>query len=167
MRSLAASGVHVVDRPAASAEAGRLASQGSGLALRLALLVGAIALVLATFVLGVSVETSGRVRAHDLAGLRAVGVPRRVVAGAAVREQLVVAFVGVVSGAVLGGIGAALMLSRQPATSVLPTPQVKAAWPAALAAFVLSLVVLGGVCLVLGRRLAARAVPQLLADGTP
>jgi hypothetical protein len=81
-----------------------------------------------------------------------------------VREQLVVALVGVVSGAVLGGIGAALMLSRQ-ATTSLPPPDVRVAWPAALVAVVLSVVLLGGVCLVLGRRLASRAVPGLLVEG--
>ena len=87
------------------------------------------------------------------------------VAGAAVREQLVVAVVGVVSGAVLGGVGAALMLSRPAPSSILPGPDVTVAWPAALVAVVLSLVVLGGVCLLLGRRLAARAVPELLVEG--
>jgi predicted lysophospholipase L1 biosynthesis ABC-type transport system permease subunit len=165
VRSMRTSGVLVVGRTSAADEAEHLASQGSGLALRLALLVGAVALVLAAFVLGVSVATSGRVRAYDLAGLRVVGVPRRVVAGAAVREQLVVALVGVVSGAVLGGIGAALMLTRQPETSVLPDPRVAAALAPAAVAVVLSLVVLGGVCLLLGRRLAARAVPDLLVEG--
>jgi putative ABC transport system permease protein len=165
VRSLEASGVHVVGRTSAADEAERLASQGSGLALRLALVVGGVALVLAAFVLGVAVATSGRVRAYDLAGLRVVGVPRPVVAGAAVREQLVVALVGVVSGAVLGGIGAALMLSRQATTSLLPPPDVVVAWPAALAAVALSVVLLGGVCLVLGRRLASRAVPGLLVEG--
>jgi hypothetical protein len=165
VRSLEASDVHVVGRTSAADEAERLASQGSGLALRLALVVGGVALVLAAFVLGVAVATSGRVRAYDLAGLRVVGVPRRVVAGAAVREQLVVALVGVVSGAVLGGIGAALMLSRQATTSLLPPPDVTVAWPAALVAVALSVVLLGGVCLVLGRRLASRAVPELLVEG--
>jgi hypothetical protein len=165
VRSLEASDVHVVGRTSAADEAERLASQGSGLALRLALVVGAVALVLAAFVLGVAVATSGRVRAYDLAGLRVVGVPRRVVAGAAVREQLVVALVGVVSGAVLGGIGAALMLSRQATTSLLPPPDVRVAWPAALVAVAASVVLLGGICLVLGRRLASRAVPGLLVEG--
>lgn len=165
VRSLRASGVEVLDRTSAADEAEHLASQGSGLALRLALLVGGVALVLAAFVLGVSVATSGRVRAHDLAGLRVVGVPRAVVRGAAVREQLVVALVGVVAGALLGGIGAALMLSRQPSTSQLPDPNVVVAWPAAVVAVLVSLLVLAGVCLVLGRRLADRAVPELLVEG--
>jgi putative ABC transport system permease protein len=165
VRSLEASDVHVIGRTSAADEAERLASQGSGLALRLALVVGGVALVLAAFVLGVAVATSGRVRAYDLAGLRVVGVPRRVVAGAAVREQLVVALVGVVSGAVLGGIGAALMLSRQTTTSLLPRPDVWVAWPTALVAFAVSVVLLGGICLVLGRRLASRAVPELLVEG--
>jgi hypothetical protein len=165
VRSLEASDVHVVGRTSAADEAERLASQGSGLALRLALVVGGVALVLAAFVLGVAVATSGRVRAYDLAGLRVVGVPRRVVAGAAVREQLVVALVGVVSGTVLGGIGAALMLSRQATTSLLPPPDVAAAWPSALGAVAGSVVLLCGICLVLGRRLARRAVPGLLVEG--
>jgi hypothetical protein len=165
VRSLRASGVEVQGRTSAADEAERLASQGSGLALRLALVVGGVALVLAAVVLGVSVATSGRVRAHDLAGLRVVGVPRRVVSSAAVREQLVVAVVGVVTGALLGAVGAALMLSRSAPDSVLPAPDVAVAWPAAVVAVVLSLVVLGGVCLLLGRRLAARAVPELLVEG--
>jgi predicted lysophospholipase L1 biosynthesis ABC-type transport system permease subunit len=165
VRSLEQSDVRVLERTSAADEAEHLASQGSGLALRLALLVGAVALVLASFVLGVSVATSGRVRAHDLAGLRVVGVPRPVVRGAAVREQLVVAVVGVVTGAVLGGVGAGLMLSRQPTTSVLPDPDVAVAWPAAVVVVAASVIVLGGICLLLGRRLAARAVPELLVEG--
>lgn len=165
VRSLRASGVEILGRTSAAGEAERLASQGSGLALRLALVVGGVALVLAAVVLGVAVATSGRVRAHDLAGLRAVGVPRRVVAGAAIREQLVVAVVGVVTGAALGGVGAGLMLSRSTSSSVLPDPDVAVAWPAAVIAVACSLVVLGGICLLLGRRLAARAVPGLLVEG--
>jgi hypothetical protein len=165
VRSLRTSGVEVLGRTSAADEAERLASQGSGLALRLALVVGGIALVLAAVVLGVAVATSGRVRSYDLAGLRVVGVPRRVVSSAAVREQLVVAVVGVLTGAALGGVGAALMLSRPTPSSVLPDPDVAVAWPAALVAVVLSLVVVGGVCLLLGRRLAARAVPELLVEG--
>jgi hypothetical protein len=57
------------------------------------------------------------------------------------------------------------MLSRQPSTSLLPRPDVAVAWPAAVVAVVVSLVVLGGLCLMLGRRLAARAVPGLLVEG--
>ena len=72
---------------------------------------------------------------------------------------------GVLSGAVLGGIGAALMLSRQATTSLLPSPASASRGPPPLVAVALSVVLLGGVCLVLGRRLASRAVPELLVEG--
>lgn len=161
--SLAAAGLPVVSRTTV-AEVARAADQrGTGLSLHLATVIGVVALLLAASVLAVAVATSGRVRAYDLAGLRAVGVPRRTVVRAAVREQLLVAVVGVVSGAVLGAVGAALTLSRG-RDAGLPPPQVLSGTGAVLLLLAVSAVLLVGVCLGLGARLGRQARPSLLRE---
>ncbi|GMA88666.1 hypothetical protein GCM10025868_39160 [Angustibacter aerolatus] len=86
-RRLAARDLVVVGRTSEASVAAELAVDGPALALRLASLVGAVALLLAACVLAVSAASSGRVRALDLAGLRLAGLPQRALVGAAVREQ--------------------------------------------------------------------------------
>lgn len=155
--------VEVTGSTTVTAVAAALGRQGPGAALRLAVVAGVIALVLAACVLAVSVATSGRVRARDLAGLRAVGVPGSVTRSAAVREQLVVAAVGVLSGALLGAVGVALTLTRRAPGQ--PSPDLVAAVAPASAAVVACAALLCGVCLLLGRRLSGSAVPGLLREG--
>jgi putative ABC transport system permease protein len=164
-RRLGAAGLPVQARTTVTQVADAADARGTGLSLHLATLIGVVALLLAASVLAVAVATSGRVRAHDLAGLRAVGVPTRVVRRAAVREQLLVAVVGVVAGAVLGGVGAVLTLSRGGADASLPAPDVASGAPAVLGLVLVSAAVLVGVCVALGARLGRQAVPDLLREG--
>ncbi len=164
-RQLAAAGMPVLGRTTVAQVAAEAGARGTGLSLHLAAVVGVVALLLAASVLAVAVSTSGRVRAHDLAGLRAVGVPARVVRRAAVREQLLVAAVGTIAGAVLGAVGAALSLARGGADPTLPAPQVLTGVPTVAVLVVLSAVTLGGVCAALGARLGRLARPDLLREG--
>ncbi len=164
-RRLAEQGVPVVGQTTVTQVATAAAQRGTGLSLHLATVIGVVALLLAASVLAVGVATSGQVRATDLAGLRAVGVPRRVVGAAAVREQLLVAVAGVVAGAVLGAAGAALTLSRSGDDPSLPAPQVLTGLPSVVLLIAVSLAVLGAVCLLLGTRLARSARPELLREG--
>lgn len=162
---LTAAGLPVLDRVTVAGVAAAAGARGPALSLHLATVVGVVALLLAASVLAVAVATSGRVRAHDLAGLRVVGVPAPAVRQAAVREQLAVAVVGVVAGALLGAAGAALTLSRAGIDRALPAPHLEAGVPWVLVSLAVSVVVLVGVCAGLGARLGRQARPALLREG--
>ncbi|MGN6611017.1 MAG: FtsX-like permease family protein [Angustibacter sp.] len=162
---LTAAGLPVLDRATVASVADAAGARGPALSLHLATIVGVVALLLAASVLAVAVATSGRVRAHDLAGLRVVGVPAATVRRAAVREQLAVAVVGVVAGALLGAAGAALTLSRAGVDRALPAPDLGAGVPSVVMVLVVSVVVLVGVCVALGARLGRAWRPTLLREG--
>ncbi len=162
---LTAAGLPVVDRTTVTAMADAAGARGTALSLHLATVVGVVALLLAASVLAVAVATSGRVRAHDLAGLRVVGVSAATVRRAAVREQLVVAVAGIVAGAVLGAAGAALTLSRGGADQTLPGADLTSGVPSVVMGLGVSVVVLAGVCVALGARLGRQARPALLREG--
>ncbi|HEX3004128.1 MAG TPA: FtsX-like permease family protein [Angustibacter sp.] len=162
---LTAAGLPVLGRVTVDEVATAAGARGPALSLHLATVVGVVALLLAASVLAVAVATSGRVRAHDLAGLRVVGVPAATVRRAAVREQLVVAVAGVVAGAVLGAGGAALTLSRGGVDRALPAADLGSGAPAVGVLVTVSVVVLAGVCVALGARLGRQARPTLLREG--
>jgi putative ABC transport system permease protein len=140
-----------------------LASEGATLALRLALLAGVVSLVLVVFVLLVGAATSSASRGRDLAGLRLVGVPARVVRAAAIREQVTVATLGTVAGVSLGLIAAQAALPRLPLFARpgprLPVTQ-EPAWSAVGLAGATCLVLLVLVSVFVGRSLAASATPE-------
>ena len=167
-RDLADHGLHVVSRDTTGAHATAFASEGPTLALRLALLAGLVAVVLAAAVLVVGVATSGASRARDLAGLRIVGVPASTVRTASVREHLVVAVLGVLAGGVLGLAAAQAALPDVPlfAVAAVKLPVVlDPAWEAVALTIGACLVVLCAVSVVVGRALAAAAVPARLREG--
>jgi hypothetical protein len=164
---LARHGLHILGRDSASAHASALASEGPSLALRLALLAGAVAVILAAAVLVVGVATSGASRARDLAGLRIVGVPATTVTRASVREHLVVAILGVVAGSILGLLAAQAALPQIPlfATRNRFLPLVlDPAWTPVAVTIIGCLLLLGAVSVVVGRSLAASAVPDRLRE---
>jgi hypothetical protein len=142
-----------------------LAGEGATLALRLALLAGVVSLVLVVFVLLVGVATSSASRARDLAGLRLVGVPARVVRAAAIRENVTVAALGTVAGVSLGLIAAQAALPRLPLFA-RPGPHLpvanEPAWSAVGLAGATCLVLLVLVSVFVGRSLAAAATPERL-----
>lgn len=173
-QSLAQHGLQVVSRDSAREHAAAYAAQGPALALRLALLDGVVALLLAAAVLVVGVATSGAARARDLAGLRIVGVPYATVRGAAVREHLAVAVLGAVAGSALGLLAAQATLPDVPVfadaasahpASLMPS-DLGPAWSAVIATTIGCLVLLSLVCVLVGRALAGSAVPQRL-QSTP
>ena len=165
MSRLTAAGLPVLARVTVDQVAAAAGARGPALSLHLATIIGVVALLLAASVLAVAVATSGRVRAHDLAGLRVVGVPAATVRRAAVREQLAVAVAGVVAGAVLGAAGAALTLSRGGVDRTLPAPDLASGVASVVVALAVSVVVLAGVCWALGARLGRQARPTLLREG--
>jgi len=168
-RELADRGLHVIGRDTTGSHIDAFEAEGPVLALRLALLAGLAALVLAALVLVVGVATSGSGRARDLAGLRLVGVPADIVRRASVREHLVVAVLGVVAGCVLGVVAAHAALPNIPlsATPADRMPLVLGpAWPAVLVTVVACLALLSLVSVAVGRRLAAAATPERLREGS-
>ncbi len=165
---LAGHGLQVLARDSAQAHGEALAGEGPALALRLALLAGVVAVLLAAAVLVVGVATSGASRARDLAGLRLVGVPATTVRRASVREHLVVAVLGVLAGAGLGLVAAQAVLPEIPLfaePSRLVRPVLAPAWTAVLASTAGCLVLLTVVSVVVGGALAASAVPARLREG--
>ncbi len=167
-RELAARGLPVVARDTVGTHAEHFASEGPTLALRLALLAGVVAVLLGAAVLVVGVATSGASRARDLAGLRLVGVPAGAVRAASVREHLVVAVLGVLAGGALGLVAAQAALPDVPlfATSAARLPLVlDPAWGPVLVTVGGCLVLLCAVSVVVGRALAASAVPARLREG--
>ena len=144
-----------------------LAAEGPTLALRLALLAGVVSLVLAAFVLVVGVATSSASRARDLAGLRVVGVPARVVRAAAIREHVAVAVLGTVAGSSLGLAAAQAALPRLPLFAH-PGPRLPVthdpAWSAVVLTATSCLILLVVVSAFVGGALAASAGPERLRE---
>jgi hypothetical protein len=165
---LAAHGLEVVARDTTGAHVAALASEGPSLALRLAVLAGVVAVVLAAAVLVVGVATSGASRARDLAGLRLVGVPAGTVRRASVREHLVVAVLGVIAGTALGLVAAQAALPDIPLFArpdrLVPLA-LDPAWEVVVVTALGCLLLLGVVSVVVGRALAASAVPARLREG--
>jgi hypothetical protein len=161
-------GLAVTGRDSAREHREALAAEGPTLALRLAVLAGLVAVVLAATVLVVGVATSGASRGRDLAGLRVVGVPAATVRSSAVREHLAVAVVGVLAGAVLGVLAARAALPLIPLFAAEPAhlPLVlHPVWPAVAATTAGCLVLLCVVSVLVGRSLAAAATPDRLREG--
>jgi hypothetical protein len=168
VRQLSDHGLQVLARDTTGAHVASLAAEGPALALRLAVLGGVVAVVLAAAVLVVGVATSGASRARDLAGLRVVGVPAGVVRRASVREHLVVAVLGVVAGTGLGLVAAQAALPQIPlfATRDRLMPLVLTpAWSSVLVTATGCLVLLGLVSVLVGRALARSALPTRLREG--
>ncbi|GAA5024125.1 hypothetical protein GCM10023258_15940 [Terrabacter aeriphilus] len=82
--------------------------------LRLGLVVGGLALLLAALVLVLVTITSWRGRSKDLAALRLAGVPGSTVRRVGIAEQLVVIVLAVVVGALCGALGSRLSLGLIP-----------------------------------------------------
>lgn len=165
LAALGRHGLQVLSRDSARQHAAAYAAQGPALALRLALLEGVVALLLAAAVLVVGVATSGAARSRDLAGLRIVGVPYATVRGASVREHLAVAALGAVAGSALGLLAAQAALPDVPVfaepTALLPT-DLGPAWAAVVGASIGCLALLALVCVLVGRALARSGLPQRL-----
>lgn len=166
--ALARRGVIVTGRDSIADHRRALASEGPTLALRLALLAGVVALVLAAAVLVVGIATSGASRARDLAALRIVGVPARAVRSAAVREHVTVAVLGVMAGVGLGLVAAQVALPQVPIfaragprLAIVRDP----AWSPVALASAACLLLLVVVAVLVGRALARAATPDRLREG--
>jgi predicted lysophospholipase L1 biosynthesis ABC-type transport system permease subunit len=166
--ALAERGIVVTSRDSISAHVQTLSQEGPTLALRLALLAGIVALVLAASVLVVGIATSGASRARDLAGLRIVGVPARTIRAAAIYEHVTVAVLGVVAGVAFGLVAAQIALPQVPlfAQAGPGLPIVRdPAWDAVVLAGASCLVLLVLISVLVGQSLAKSATPARLREG--
>ncbi len=135
--------------------------------LRLALVVGIVALVIALLVLVLVAATSWRSRARDYAALRMVGVKASTLRRVGLAEQLTVVVVSVAVGIACGVVGAQLAMPIVPFFTVpsttFPVDTAPAVLPIVLAslAALVALVVTGSV---IGIRLAGQASLQRIRD---
>jgi energy-coupling factor transporter transmembrane protein EcfT len=139
----------------------------SAWSLRLAVVIGVLALVLSALVLLLLTVTSWRTRSKDLATLRLAGVPEKRIRRVVVAEQVVVIGSAVVVGAVCGYVGAQLSLGLVPFFTTPSDVFVRDLDPATgpMAAVAgLTFVWLGAVGTLLGIWLARRAVVSRVRD---
>jgi hypothetical protein len=112
--ALAEHGVTITGRAPAARAAGTLAKDGAVLSLMLFLICGGVALVVSAGAMLVAAFVGGRQRATEAASLRAVGVPRRVVRGGLLIENLAGAGVALIGGALAAAVAARVVLPVLP-----------------------------------------------------
>jgi putative ABC transport system permease protein len=137
---------------------------GAALALRLFLLAALVALALGAGTLLANSYVVIRRRAYELAALRVLGAPRRVLVRSARREQVVLAVTGLLLGAAsgLGAAAVALPPLIDAAGAAGPPPWYGPAWLPVLALLAAVLLLLVVVSDVGARRTVRRALPELL-----
>ncbi|WP_344058118.1 FtsX-like permease family protein [Terrabacter lapilli] len=113
-QALEAAGVTVLARSDLAALRESYDRSASAWSLRLAIVIGVVALVLGALVLLLVTVTSWRTRSKDLASLRMAGVPPRRLRQVAVAEQVVVIAGAAAVGAACGAVGARLSLGLVP-----------------------------------------------------
>lgn len=142
-------------------------ASASAWGLRLALVVGIVALVIALLVLVLVAATSWRSRSRDYAALRMAGVKASTLRQVGLAEQLVVVVISVLVGIACGVVGAQLAMPIVPfftvPSTIFPVDTAPAVLPIALAsiAALVALVVVGSL---VGVRLAGRASLQRVRD---
>jgi putative ABC transport system permease protein len=142
-------------------------SSASAWGLRLALVVGLLALLIAALVLVLVAVTSWRSRSRDYAALRMAGVGTPALRRVGLAEQWTVVIVSVLVGAVSGLLGAQLAMPIIPffttPSAVLPIDARPAALPVAVAV-VAALVLLLTVGAIVGVRLVGRSTLSRVRD---
>lgn len=142
-------------------------SSASAWGLRLALVVGLLALVIAALVLVLVAVTSWRSRSRDYAALRMAGVGTPALRRVGLGEQWTVVVVSVLVGAVSGVLGAQLAMPIIPffttPSEVLPIDATPAPLPVAVTV-VATLVLLLAVGAIVGVRLVGRSTLSRVRD---
>jgi hypothetical protein len=112
--ALAERGVTITGRTAAARSQSDFAKDGAVLSLMLFVVCGGVALLVSAGAMLVAAFVGGRQRATEAASLRAVGVPRGVVRGGLLVENLAGVGVALVGGAVAAAVAAWLVLPVLP-----------------------------------------------------
>lgn len=130
--ALEARGLSVTSVESLSERRRQLDQEGPALALLLFLVAAAAALVLSVVAVSAVLHDAGRNRASELASLRVLGVGRRALVQASVREQIALLGVGLVLGAAAGAVAVQVALPRLPVAaeaSGLAPAVLDPAWP--------------------------------------
>ncbi|HEX8093566.1 FtsX-like permease family protein [Jatrophihabitans sp.] len=166
--ALTAAGIPVSARSTAAERRSVYDQSPPAWSIRAALAAGLVAVLLAALMIVIVAMTSRRSRGYDLAALRLLGLPLRLLRRAVLIEQLLGVLAGVLAGAAVGVAGARLALPALAlfvSPSTVPLPSYRTAWPAVL------LVACGALALlccaaVLATVLVLRAVsPAVLREG--
>ncbi len=112
--SLAEDGLQVLSVQSRAERRGQLDQEGPALALLLFLVAAAAALVLSIVAVSAVLHDAGRSRAAELSALRILGVGRRALVRACLREQLALLGVGLLLGTVAGAVAVQVALPRLP-----------------------------------------------------
>ena len=142
-------------------------SSASAWGLRLAVVVGLLAVLMAALVLVLVVTTAWRTRSRDYAALRMAGVPVSALRRASALEQGVVVLVAGAAGILCGLLASRLALPMVPLftrPSATYVADLRPAWTAVAGATALVLGLLGVVAVVVGTRLVSRATPARLRE---
>jgi putative ABC transport system permease protein len=157
--ALAAQNIRVLSRETSAAAERRYAGDGAVLALRLLLVCGAAAVVVAVGALLVAAYVGRRQRAYEVAALRVVGLSRRTVRAMLLRENLGTVLVSLASGGAAALVATWVVLPSLPqfdnasdTVAVRYAPDAASGWAA-----------LGGLGLILGAVGLAVAALQLRA----
>lgn len=157
---LAAGGVRVTGSSTAAARAAGLARQGPALAVRLLLLAGGTATVLAPAGAALSLALLGRRRRYELAALQAAGLGSGSLSVSVLAEQVALLTTGAVLGLAAGLAGGALAIRSVPQFDdvdaglpllTAPRPAVVALVLGAAVLVVLAVALLSGLVLLRGR----------------
>jgi hypothetical protein len=128
--------------------------------LQLAVVVGMAGLAIALLVLLVVAATTWRLRSRDFAALRMTGVSRPAVVRIAAGEQLPIVVLAVLAGTACGLVGAHFAMPSVPLFASPPlvsTLDLSTNWAAALAAGLVTALLLGGCVLMIGVAMARRS----------
>lgn len=165
---LAAAGVPVTRTDTLAAASDRLSRQAPGLALRLYLVAGVAAVLLALGAVALSGYTGARARRYETAALAVAGVPAGQLRRAVRTEYRVLLGVPLVAGLLAGGAGAVLLLPVLPLVTATDAgvhrgDQLGPYWlPGAVAVTVVAM----GAVAALTARLLGRIEPALVREGT-
>jgi len=166
--ALAAAGIPVTARSTASQRRSVYDQAPPAWSLRAALAAGLVAALLAALMIVIVALTSRRSRGYDLAALRLLGLPLRLLRRAVLAEHLLGVLAGVLAGAAVGVAGARLALPALAlfvSPSAVPLPSYRTAWPAVLLAAGGALALLWAAA-ALATALVLRAVtPDVLREG--
>ena len=158
--ALQAAGVSVTSSVQRDETLRRFDNSASAWALRLALVVGAMALLLSAIVLVLLAATSWRLRSRDLGSLRLAGVPAGRLRTSVIVEQVAVVLLAVLAGAACGVVGSRLAIGLVPLFTTPSETFRPDLHPAAVAVSIVavaSLVLLAGVATLIGLWLARRS----------
>jgi hypothetical protein len=164
---LTAAGLKITATRTAAADRQRLDRQGPALALRLYLIAAVAALLLAAGTVLMTAYLGARAQLHELAALRAAGVPGRLLRRAGLRENGLALGAALVAGSLAGGAGAALAVPRVPMfadrTGPPPVTWPDPWWPAG--AVLAAALLLAAVVVVVVRTAVRRGTPDRLREG--